>query len=157
MRELSPNGARQEAKKSSPTPDPVAAAKEVAAYGYQDPTGRVRFESVRYEPKTFKQCKIVDGTRVWNMDGVERLPYRLPEIIAAGATEVWIVEGEKDVESLRAAGQTATCNPGGPASGSPLLANISRTNAFISCPTAIRPAKTTLAASCNRSPALCGG
>ena len=47
------------------------------------------------------------------MDGVERLPYRLPDLLAAAEAEVWVVEGEKDVETLRAAGETATCNPGG--------------------------------------------
>ena len=67
---------------------------------------------MRYEPKTFKQCRLVDGQRVWNMEGVERLPYRLPELLASPAS-VWIVEGEKDVETLRAIGQVATCNPGG--------------------------------------------
>jgi hypothetical protein len=68
---------------------------------------------VRYEPKDFKQCRVVDGgQRVWNMDGVERLPYRLPELLSHPAS-VWIVEGEKDVETLRSIGQTATCNPGG--------------------------------------------
>ena len=46
------------------------------------------------------------------MEGVERFPYRLPELLANPAS-VWIVEGERDVETLRAFGQTATCNPGG--------------------------------------------
>ena len=115
MRQLSPNRGKEsnhmKTKKSSPAPDP-ASLREVAVYDYKDPTGRVRFEVIRYEPKTFKQCRIVDGARVWNMDGVERLPYRLPELLSAG-DEVWIVEGEKDVETLRGAGQTATCCPAG--------------------------------------------
>ena len=85
---------------------------EFCAYDYQDATGKVVFQVVRYEPKTFKQCRIVDEKRVRNMEGVERLPYRLPELLANPAS-VWIVEGEKDVETLRAIGQTATCNPGG--------------------------------------------
>jgi DNA primase len=46
------------------------------------------------------------------MDGVERVFYRLPELLGSPAS-VWIVEGEKDVETLRAINQTATCNPGG--------------------------------------------
>ena len=37
--------------------------------------------------------------------------YRLREVIEA--EEVFIVEGEKDVETLRAWGFVATCNPGG--------------------------------------------
>jgi hypothetical protein len=85
---------------------------EVCAYDYQDATGEVVFQVVRCEPKDFKQCRIVDGKRVWSMEGVERLPYRLPELLANPAS-VWIVEGERDVDTLRTIGQTATCNPGG--------------------------------------------
>ena len=120
MRELSPGGgkesnsttnAKSKSMNTKRSPDP-ASFREVAAYDYQDPTGRVRFQVVRYEPKDFRQCQIVDGKRVWNMDGVERLPYRLPEVLIDGV-EVWIVEGGKDVETLRDANQRATCNPGG--------------------------------------------
>jgi hypothetical protein len=39
-------------------------------------------------------------------------PLPLPELLGSPAS-VWIVEGEKDVETLRAINQTATCNPGG--------------------------------------------
>jgi len=46
------------------------------------------------------------------MDGVERLLYHLPELLA-NPLVIWIVEGEKDADALHAAGQTATCNPGG--------------------------------------------
>jgi hypothetical protein len=47
--------------------------------------------------------------------GARRVPYRLPELVAACAAgkTVWVVEGEKDVETLRGLGLTATCNPGG--------------------------------------------
>jgi hypothetical protein len=68
----------------------------------------VVFAVVRYHPKTFRQCRIVDGRRVWSLAGVESLPYRLPELLAHPES-VWIVEGE----TLRAIGQTATCNPSG--------------------------------------------
>jgi hypothetical protein len=86
--------------------------REVAAYDYEDATGRVVFQVVRFEPKDFRQCRIVDDKRVWNIEGIERVPYRLPDLLASPAS-VWIVEGEKDVETLRSVGQTATCNPGG--------------------------------------------
>jgi hypothetical protein len=91
--------------------------EEVAVYDYQDATGAVVFQVVRYEPKnkpkTFRQRHIAsDGRMVWNIDGVERVPYRLPELLGYPLS-VWIVEGEKDVETLRAVNQTATCNPGG--------------------------------------------
>src|SRR5262249_46267541 len=40
-----------------------------------------------------------------------RIIYRLPEVLTSNT--VYIVEGEKDVDSLRAVGLTATCNPNG--------------------------------------------
>ena len=124
MRKLSPNsgnGSQKPSSKSNTARRPTTGGlkeeqqlnqRELCAYDYQDATGKVVFQIVRYEPKNFKQCRIVDGKRVWNMDGIERLPYRLPEL-QCHPTSVWIVEGEKDVEVLRASDQTATCNPGG--------------------------------------------
>ena len=42
------------------------------------------------------------------------VPYRLPELIAASASEpVWITEGEKDANNVAALGLIATTNPGG--------------------------------------------
>ena len=125
MRDLSPYGDNDKGndpKQRHQKPEPAASPNgelpprtEIAAYDYQDATGRVRFQVVRFEPKNFAQCRIDErGARLWNMDGVERLPYRLPEVLAADTTEVWIVEGEKDVETLRQIkGTVATCNPGG--------------------------------------------
>ena len=47
----------------------------------------------------------------YNLDGVRRVLYRLPELLAAPKEEpVWVVAGEKDVESLRALGFVATTN-----------------------------------------------
>ena len=52
----------------------------------------------------------------WNIKGVRRVPYRLPELLAADpALPVFIVEGEQDADALRAIGLVATCNPGGAA------------------------------------------
>ncbi len=51
----------------------------------------------------------------WKLGEVRRVPYRLPRVLAAirDGEPVWIVEGEKDVHALEAAGVVATCNPGG--------------------------------------------
>jgi hypothetical protein len=49
------------------------------------------------------------------LDGVLRVPYRLPELLAAaeaGGT-VWVVEGEKDADRLVQLGLVATTNAGG--------------------------------------------
>jgi hypothetical protein len=46
---------------------------------------------------------------------VKPLPYRLPEVLASikDGRPIFIVEGEKDVETLRSHGYVATCNSGG--------------------------------------------
>jgi 5S rRNA maturation endonuclease (ribonuclease M5) len=81
-------------------------------YPYQDEEGDSLYEQVRFADKSFAFRRPAEsGGWLWNMDGVRRVLYHLPEVIAAN--EVFIVEGEKDVESLRKWGLVATCNPGG--------------------------------------------
>jgi hypothetical protein len=53
----------------------------------------------------------------------EVIPYRLPQMLAAPASEpVWITEGEKDAENIAALGLVATTNPGGAGKWQPELA-----------------------------------
>lgn len=68
---------------------------------------------VRYKPKGFSQRR-PDGNNdwIWNMKGVNSVPYHLPEIIQS-IEPVMIVEGEKDVENLKRMGFTATTSPMG--------------------------------------------
>lgn len=48
------------------------------------------------------------------MNGARRVLYHLPELLKADANQwVLVVEGEKDVDNLRAVGLVATCNPMG--------------------------------------------
>jgi len=85
----------------------------VAAYDYCDRDGRLLFQTVRFEPKRFGQRR-PDGAGgwTWSLNGVPRVLYRLPELLAADPSEVaFIVEGEKDADSLAALGLTATTNP----------------------------------------------
>lgn len=89
----------------------------VATYAYRTADGVTAYEVLRYEPKDFRQRRRVDGREIWNLDGVSRIPYRLPEAIAgiaAGRTLV-VVEGEKDADSLAQLGFVATTNAGGAA------------------------------------------
>ncbi len=84
----------------------------VAEYPYTDESGALVFQVVRYEPKDFRQRR-PDGNVgwTWKLDGVRRIPYRLPEVLAAEF--VLVCEGEKDCETARALGIVATCNAGG--------------------------------------------
>lgn len=86
--------------------------KEVCGYEYHDETGKVLFQVVRYEPKDFCQRR-PDGKGgwIWNLKGVRRVLYRLHTL--AGASKVWLCEGEKDADNLAVLGFTATTNPHG--------------------------------------------
>ena len=87
----------------------------VAEYDYTDASGTLLYQVVRYDPKDFRQRHPDEsGGWIWNMRGIQRVLYRLPDIIAADPdTWIFIVEGEKDTDSLVALGFAATTNPGG--------------------------------------------
>ncbi len=86
--------------------------KIVATYDYHDATGNLVFQVCRIEPKSFRQRRPDSaGGWIWDMSGVQLVPYHLPEILAAAL--VYIVEGEKDVDRLRSLRLVATCNPMG--------------------------------------------
>lgn len=114
----------------------AAGARVVAEYDYRNRDGRLLYQVLRKEPKTFlqrrpcqtcnadgktpgrsgrdcgKDCK---GGWLWSMTGQKTTLFHIPELFAgllAGDT-VWIAEGEKDVLALEAAGAVATCNTGG--------------------------------------------
>lgn len=86
--------------------------REVAVYNYTDEDGQLLFQVVRYEPKDFRQ-RSPDGNGgwIWNLKDVRRVPYLLPAIMKA--RDIFIPEGEKDVDNLTAKGITATTCPQG--------------------------------------------
>ena len=93
-------------------------ARIVATYPYHDAAGKVLFEVVRYDPKDFKQRR-PDATAIngwtWNTKGVEKVLFRLPEILRdiQSGKFIFLCEGEKDVLKMVEHGFSATCNPGG--------------------------------------------
>jgi hypothetical protein len=88
----------------------------VATYDYVNENGALVFQSVRYQPKDFRQRR-PDGSDewIWNLQGVNRVLFNLPPVLSAvkAGDTIVIVEGEKDVENLRKIGITATTNAGG--------------------------------------------
>ena len=101
-------------------------------YSYTDAQGNELFQVCRYQytgkdgkqEKTFRQRRYDPGNEKANRAGyVASVPnelrdstlYRLPQLLAAIQENrpVYVVEGEKDVETLARLGHTATCNPGG--------------------------------------------
>ena len=102
-------------------------SKHVCYYDYQDAEGKAIFRVDRRiftderGGKTFWQFHPdPNNPHGWTFGvksaGVERVPFRLPKILAAGKAGkyVVIVEGEKDVLNIeKLIGCCATCNPGG--------------------------------------------
>jgi hypothetical protein len=85
-------------------------------YGYTDEQGTLLYQVVRMLPKAFRQRRPDShGGFVWNMQGIARVPYHLPELIAGVEAGRWIIvcEGEADCDRLIREGFVATCNAGG--------------------------------------------
>lgn len=88
--------------------------KIVKTYNYLDTEGNLIFQVVRFEPKDFRQRRpdpANPGKWIWNLNGVSLVPYNLPEFMKS--PYVFLVEGEKDCESLKALSFVASCNPMG--------------------------------------------
>lgn len=92
--------------------------RKVATYPYCDEAGTILFTVERWEPGKNGRTKdflraAPDGS--YGTKGIRQVPYRLPQVLAEAAAGgmVLVVEGEKDVDNLTAAGVVATCNPGG--------------------------------------------
>jgi len=87
-----------------------ARPQAVAVYDYTDQNGVLLYQKVRYEPKTFRQRRPDGNGWSWSLGDTRRVLYRLPEVVAAIAAGdlVFVCEGEKDANGMRAAGMTAT-------------------------------------------------
>lgn len=95
------------------TADPV-----VATYRYVDENGELLYEVQRTAAKRFRQRRpdpAQAGKWIYKLDGVARVLYRLPQVLAAAhdGLPIYLVEGEKDVHTLERDGHAATTNPGG--------------------------------------------
>lgn len=83
--------------------------KLIAEYDYVNEKGNLLYQNCRYDPKNFVQRKPNGRDWCYNLNGVRRVPYHLPEIISATQQDwIFFVEGEADVEALRKLGLTAT-------------------------------------------------
>jgi AAA domain len=94
--------------------------KLVAKFDYVAVDCTRLFQVLRFErpdgTKTFRQRhRDAKGSWVNNMDGVERVLYRLPDVIEAITTlqSIFLVEGERKSDTLAAWGIFSTCNVGG--------------------------------------------
>lgn len=87
-----------------------------ATYDYTDENGVLLYQVVRYVPKEFRQRQpAIDGGWQWKMEGVRRVLFRLPHVLAAKAQgdTIYLTEGEKDALALVDLGLCATTHAGG--------------------------------------------
>lgn len=84
----------------------------VKTYDYTNEVGKLLYQACRYVPKSFRQRQ-PDGKGgwKWDMKDATRVLYNLPKI--CGSSEVVVVEGEKDADTLNKLGFAATTNIGG--------------------------------------------
>lgn len=101
----------------------------ICEYDYQNELGELLFQVIRYDPKGFSQRRPNpefnsalprnDGNQKFlpGVEGVRRVPYRLPQLINALKQNpqrwVLVLEGEKDVDLALKHGMAATTNPMG--------------------------------------------
>lgn len=84
-------------------------------YDYTDANGTPLYQVCRYHPKGFRQRR-PNGQKnwIWNLEGVPRMLYRLPELLQADPEHwVFVTEGEKDTDRLAGLGLLTTTNAGG--------------------------------------------
>lgn len=92
----------------------------VKSYDYTDGEGNLLFQKLRYidsdGKKTFRQRK-PDGRGGWeySLGDTPKVLYNLPMVRKAVAKgfPIWVVEGEKDADTLMGLGLVATTMPGG--------------------------------------------
>ena len=91
---------------------PFTKDKFVATYDYVDETNKLLYQNVRFEPKNFRQRRPDQnnpGKWIWKLGDTKRVPFRLPELLAASNDQpVMVCEGEKDALALAKMGFVAT-------------------------------------------------
>ena len=100
--------------------------KLVKTYKYYDENGEFVYEKLRYVTedgkKTFLQRRNDPenfGEFIYSLDGVTKVIYNLPAVLQAvkDGEPVYVVEGEKDADTLIGMGFVATTGPSGAGSG----------------------------------------
>lgn len=103
-------------RRHTPTEPAKPASRNVEAeYPYTTETGQLAYLVRRFQGKKIRQFHKENGRLIAGRGDAPLVPYRLPDIIAANRAgdTIYIVEGEKDADTLASHGLTATCNVGG--------------------------------------------
>ncbi len=100
--------------------DEYGPAGQRIEYPYRDENGHTLFSKIRIEPgfngksKSFYWERLGEkGEIIKNLDGCQKILYRLPEVLKAAQEKktIFLVEGEKDVDKLAQYGLVATTAP----------------------------------------------
>ena len=101
-------------------PKPKPKLKLIANYDYLDEHGNLLFQKQRFvdedNKKTFRQRKRNDdGSWAYSLGDTPKVLYNLPAVLEAAQSGdiVWLVEGEKDADTITELGGVATTMPGG--------------------------------------------
>jgi len=109
-------GEKKKPENNKPAATSRARKKIDKVYQYFNAGNVLVFEVVRFIPKSFSQRRPDgNGGYIYDLAGVERVIYRLPQVLAgiiAGDT-IYHCEGEKDVDNLVNLGFNATTSPMG--------------------------------------------
>jgi hypothetical protein len=100
-------------KRQFSTPKENAPPKKIVdTYRYEDKDGDHVMDVVRFKPKGFRPRR-PDGN--YSLEGVERVPYRLPQMLAGikEGKDIILLEGEKDCDNAEKLGLEATTFAGG--------------------------------------------
>lgn len=92
--------------------------KPTETYDYRDENNNLKYQVIRYEPKTFRQ-RSADGS--YSLKDITPLPYNLPSLLSRKDEPIYIVEGEKSCNALISCGYLATTNSGGAGNFQPEL------------------------------------
>ena len=94
---------------STPVVQKKVSRKLVATYKFQDENGTLMYEKLRYIDENGKKSfghrrpdPDMPGEFIYDAKGVQKILYRLPHVLEAisAGEPVWLVEGEKDVDTL---------------------------------------------------------
>jgi hypothetical protein len=96
----------------------------IAEYEYHDAAGNLLYKVLRFEPKAFKADRKVAPA--------DQVLFRLPQVLKA--SEVWLVEGEKDVLTAEKCGLIATTAPFGKGNWKPQFTEALAGKAVHFCP-----------------------
>jgi len=94
---------------STPVVQKKVSRKLVATYKFQDENGTLMYEKLRYVDENGKKSfghrrpdPDMPGEFIYDAKGIQKILYRLPNVLEAisAGEPVWLVEGEKDVDTL---------------------------------------------------------